>query len=340
MASSLAIRRAPFSLPAVRNVRAGYQCLVASSPSSSPSSSTNDRSRHNASKILAQSGRRAFATSTPRRAAEMSAGMKRMVKDMQKRKAMPHTSTMTMQNLDELPTDVGLMPDTFVRPTGANLPGLFTEPRLRFKVEKTWVKTRFMDIVSRLIYKWTTVKKPRPVINRRGIPKLALQLHKDMYTAFAYGDSQHLSRICTEGIYASFRSRINSRKPNERYYWTRLSHSRPRIVSDRIVKIPVPGVNTKDKPCCIRQVIFRIKSKQSLVKGFLRKGRNGTEQVLDAAGKELPIGEDGEVTLERMQQDAKDVQEYFVLQKRMWMGKEENWFAWGLVEETDADTLD
>lgn len=55
----------------------------------------------------------------------MSAGMKRMVKDMQKRKAMPHTSTMTMQNLDELPTDVGLMPgkEPFLPPSSNWLEG-------------------------------------------------------------------------------------------------------------------------------------------------------------------------------------------------------------------------
>ncbi|KAK7731316.1 hypothetical protein SLS57_001252 [Botryosphaeria dothidea] len=307
---------------------AGYQCLA---------SSTNTRIQYNVSRTL--HARRTFATSAPR-GSEMPANMKRMVKDMQKHKAMPHTSTMTKQSIDEMPNDVGLMPDTFVRPTGAKMPSLFTEPRLRLKVEKLWVKTRFYDIVSRLVYKWSTTTKPRPVISRRGIPRLALELHKDMYTAFAYGDVQHLSRICTDGVFGSFRSRINARNPNERYYWTRLSHSRPQIVSDRVVKIPVPGVDTQKRPCCIRQVIFRIKSKQSLVKGIVRKDRNGTQKLLDAAGKELPVGEDGEVTMERMQQDAKDVQEYFVLQKRMWMGKEERWFAWGLVEEADVDKLD
>lgn len=76
------------------------------------------------------------------------------------------------------------------------------------------------------------------------------------------------------------------------------------------------------------------------MKGIVRNDRNGTKKLLDAAGKELPVDEDGEVTTERMQQDAKDVQEYFVLQKRMWMGKEESWLAWGLVEEADVDKLD
>ncbi|KAL1640560.1 hypothetical protein SLS58_006755 [Diplodia intermedia] len=45
--------------------------------------------------------------------------MKRMVGDMQKRKAMPSMVTMQAQNLDEMPTDVGLMPATL----GAIEPG-------------------------------------------------------------------------------------------------------------------------------------------------------------------------------------------------------------------------
>lgn len=118
-----------------------------------------------------------------------------------------------------------------------------------------------------------------------------------------------------------------------------MSSSRARIVSDRATSIPVPGVSTKERPCYIRQIVFRIKSRQALVKGYLRKGRNGTEKLLDAAGAELPVDEAGEVTAERMQQESRDVAEYFVLQKRMWMGKEENWFVWGLVDETSVDSL-
>ncbi|KKY28959.1 putative deoxyribose-phosphate aldolase [Diplodia seriata] len=101
------------------------------------------------------------------RQAEMSAGQKRMVMDMQKRKAMPSMVTVQSQNLDEMPTDVGLMPDTFIRPTGINVPSLVREPRLRLKMEYHWAKTRVYDLV------------------RRKISKLVLQLHEDMYTAFA-----------------------------------------------------------------------------------------------------------------------------------------------------------
>ncbi|GME35736.1 hypothetical protein GTA08_BOTSDO02246 [Neofusicoccum parvum] len=346
MASSLAMRRASPLVSSVRGAsrRAGYQSLSTTTAAAActPSSSLSRIPRPSSPRILGQcaavGGTKAFGTAAPRQA-EVPANMKRMMADMQKRRAMPSIKTMTMQNTDELPNDVGLLPETLVRPTGQNLPSFLSEPRLRLKLEKTWVVTRFKDLVSRLVYKWTTVKKPRPVINRRGIPKLALQLHKDMYTAFAYGDVEHLSRICTDGIFSSFRSRINARNPNERLFWTRLSSSRARIVSDRATSIPVPGVSTKERPCYIRQIVFRIKSRQALVKGYLRKGRNGTEKLLDAAGAELPVDETGEVTAERMQQESRDVAEYFVLQKRMWMGKEENWFVWGLVDETSVDSL-
>ncbi|OJD37361.1 mitochondrial inner membrane protein mba1 [Diplodia corticola] len=343
MVSSLAVPRTPLLALPFRTVAAAATTAARATSyrrlsSATPSISTFPR-RPPQTRILQQciAGERSFGTVRARQA-EMSAGQRRMVNDMQKRKAMPSMVTMQTQNLDEMPTDIGLMPDTFIRPTGSNLPGLFAEPKLRFKMEYHWAKTRIYDIVSRIVYKWTTVK-PRPVINRRGMRKLALRLHKDMYTAFAYGDTEHISRICTDGVATTLRSRINARKPNEHLSWARLSHSRPRIVSDRIVKIPIPGVDTKKKPCCIRQTVFRIKSEQALVKGYLLAGKAGRRRLLDEAGKELPLGKDGEITPERMQQSAKTVHEYFVLQKRMWMGKEETWSVWGLVDESSLDEL-
>lgn len=109
-------------------------------------------------------------------------------------------------------------------------------------------------------------------------------------------------------------------------------------MSDRVVKIPVPGV-PKSKPCCLRQVIFRIRSKQALVIGQVKREKGGKERVLDGTGAELPTDERGEVTRERMEKAVREPVEYFVLQKRMWMGKEEDWFVWGLVDETSVDAL-
>lgn len=111
MASLLAIRRAPRLVLSTRPARvAGYRCLSFAS-SASP--------RTQQSRILQQCavGDRKFSTVGARQA-EMSAGMKRMVQDMQKRRAMPSVTTIQMQNLDEVPTDMGFMPGMLLFPSG------------------------------------------------------------------------------------------------------------------------------------------------------------------------------------------------------------------------------
>lgn len=72
----------------------------------------------------------------------------------------------------------------------------------------------------------------------------------------------------------------------------------------------------------------------------MHKERGGKQRLLDSHGQELPVDQDGEVTIDRMRQDVRTVDEYFVLQKRMWMGKEESWSVWGLVDESNLDNLE
>lgn len=153
------------------------------------------------------------------------------------------------------------------------------------------------------------------------------------------GDVEHLRQTCAEGLVESFSNRIAQRDPNERLYWRLLSSSKPKFVSDRAVQLPYPGGDSNKRPIYYRQVIYRIQSQQALVKGYVKRTRRG-EQLVDAWGKELPVDKDGEVTLERMVKEKRKVSELFVIQKRMFLGKEEKWYAWGLTQETPvADIL-
>ena len=126
-------------------------------------------------------------------------------------------------------------------------------------------------------------------------------------------DTATLSSICTEGLLASFKARIALRPRSEVHQWTlhKYTHS-PRIVSNRA------GLLTKG--AAIRQVIVRIRSIQSLTK--LVRGRPGErDTVVQGTGEK------------------KEMDEYFVVQRRIWKEKEEPWMVWGTTQESNTDTI-
>lgn len=43
-------------------------------------------------------------------------------------------------SLDNMPTDLGLLPGTFIRPEGKNMPSIFRAPRDRLRMEWVWLK--------------------------------------------------------------------------------------------------------------------------------------------------------------------------------------------------------
>lgn len=43
----------------------------------------------------------------------------------------------------QLPNDIGLLPGTFVKPMWRDLPSIFQDPRDRFRMEWTWIKSVF-----------------------------------------------------------------------------------------------------------------------------------------------------------------------------------------------------
>ncbi|MCJ1255856.1 hypothetical protein MMC24_003674 [Lignoscripta atroalba] len=193
-------------------------------------------------------------------------------------------------------------------PTGSNKPSLFHLPKVRLKLEWHRLKQRVQDLGGVLYYKYGITNKPnpRPKLSLGNTGRLATALHSQMYTAFAEGDAATLSKICTEGLLASFRSRIASRVPGERLRWILCKYTRrPRVVSHRAVMIPL------GKGIALRQAVVRIQSRQSLA----RLKPNG--ELIEGTGEE------------------KDVREYVVVQRRMMKEKEEPWMVWGTVEESD-----
>ncbi|KAL8742367.1 MAG: hypothetical protein Q9190_005137 [Brigantiaea leucoxantha] len=201
-------------------------------------------------------------------------------------------------------------------PTGPRKPSIFRQPRTRLRLEWHRIKTRATELAGLFTYKYTIKKtKPRPKLGRRQIKSTAQALYRQMYTALAEGDVATLSTICTEGLLATFRSRIEARPPNERMRWTlhKMTHG-PKIVSNRAGMLPVKGVG-------LRQVVVRLRSRQSLARII---GRRGPDQdaVVEGTGEE------------------KKVQEYLVLQRRIWKGKEQPWMVWGTTQESPLPESD
>lgn len=213
----------------------------------------------------------------------------------------------------EMPKDLGILPGTLIMPTGAKKPSFLLETRLRWNLEMRRLRTRFEDFRGILTYKFGIKGKPYPKFARRRIAPTATALHRQMCTAFVENDIATLSSICTEGLLASFKARIALRPRSEIHRWTlhKYTHS-PRIVSNRA------GLLTKG--AAIRQAIVRIRSIQSLTK-FVR-GRPGE--------KDIVINGTGE---------KKEMDEYFVLQRRIWKEKEEPWMVWGTTQESSIDNV-
>ena len=75
------------------------------------------------------------------------------------------------------------------------------------------------------------------------------------------------------------------------------------------------------KNSAIRQVVVRIRSKQSLAKIIPAARKGKRETVVEGTDKE------------------KDVDEYVVIQRRIMNGKEGAWMIWGTTQETSVDEV-
>lgn len=270
----------------------------------------------------------------------------------------------------EIPNDIGIMPATFIRPTGTNKPSLFKTPGERFSLEYNWARTKMQDLFSRVYYKyWLRKGKPRPRLDSRQLAPLAKDLHQQMYKAFAAGDTATLSTICCSGLLATLSARLSHRSPSTSVSWTLLSHlQKPRLVSNRATVLPFPGL----KASGMRQAVVKIRSRQALVTLTAAQARKALASKLASLRARQEAGEtDTSLAkqiqeLETLQREGtkrggagaapvvgrmarvvmdeeggerveKEVTEYMVLQRRMLDGVEEDWMVWGFVEETTPE---
>jgi protein MBA1 len=51
-------------------------------------------------------------------------------------------------SLDTMPTDLGLLPGTFVKPEEKNLPSFFKEPKDRLRMEWVWLKNWCQNVAG------------------------------------------------------------------------------------------------------------------------------------------------------------------------------------------------
>ncbi|KAL6233552.1 hypothetical protein BDW75DRAFT_185315 [Aspergillus navahoensis] len=219
----------------------------------------------------------------------------------------------------DLPQDIGLLPGTFIKPLWRDMPSIFQQPKERLQFEWLWLKSWFQNFLGLVVYSKTDGRGlPLRLKERR---QVAREMHQQMYSAFAKGDSATLRSICCTGLANSLIGRIEARRKGEKVTWSLDKYIRSpstwftgmRVVSDRATQIPeLPDSG-------VRQVVLRITSRQS-------------------TGKVQPRAP-GATVLAGNPIKQQNCTEYIVIQKLRWMGEEESWRIWGHATPTSVDDL-
>ncbi|KAJ5152960.1 uncharacterized protein N7482_009438 [Penicillium canariense] len=236
--------------------------------------------------------------------------------------------------MHQLPNDIGLLPGTFVRPMWKDLPSIFQDPRDRFRMEWTWLKSLFQGYTSLLVYckkdlnnvPFIAKQLQQPHIGPLRIPffkifhsvnrkHIAKSLYTQMYTSLAEGNTSSLRRICCEKLAQKLIDQVESRPTNEKVTWTLVGNKfrSARVMADRAVKIPDMANSG------VRQVVVRLASRQSMAK--TNTGRKTSPKDVVPAARE------------------QDCVEYVVVQQLIWHGKYSDWQIWGTTQATDMKTL-
>lgn len=180
------------------------------------------------------------------------------------------------------------------------------------------VKSRVRDRVSLLVLWLASPAKKgffkRTIkLSRSNVTPTAVALHRQMYTSFAEGDVSTLRKICADGIFDSFRSRIGNRQRGEKVVWELVKYNKgPILVSHRGARFPIEGGT-------IRQAVVRISSTQRLTRWT--KGKGGILEQVPGSGKE------------------KNVEEYVVVQRTTERWREGDWQVWGTTSETTLEEI-
>ncbi|KAK3111959.1 hypothetical protein LTR53_012253 [Teratosphaeriaceae sp. CCFEE 6253] len=242
-----------------------------------------------------------------------------------------------------MPHDNGLLPDTLIMPTGRHLPGWYADFRTRLKLERTRAWARATDYWATLVFAYWLVR-PRPALDRRRVPTIARDLHREASTRLAEGNLAPIEARLCEGFLMSLRTRIAQRAPDRALKWTLHKYlGPPKTVSYKATMMPIqPGEQATQRNGCL-QAVVRIRSLQSLrqVRKVSTKDAGGKvvgsrEVFVDAAGRVTGVvGEEGDA----VPGGAKETTEHLVVQKSIRVGKASPWMVWGTTEETSMDAL-
>jgi len=143
-----------------------------------------------------------------------------------------------------------------------------------------------------------------------------------MYEALAAGDKQTIEAICCEGLRDTLLARIAKRKLGEKWEWSLEEKKGVKIVSHRAADV--------EENCGYRQVVVRIKSRQSLVRKM-----NGNEKLGKKDEREKAVAKD-----EKDKRAERWITEYVVIQKKTMDGVDMPWMIWGTTKETTIEQIE
>ncbi|EME38771.1 hypothetical protein DOTSEDRAFT_160418 [Dothistroma septosporum NZE10] len=227
---------------------------------------------------------------------------------------------------------MGFLPNTFVPPSGKNLPSWFSNPRDRWKILTLKGWNWYYYLAGHFMAFWMV--KPRVKLERGQLPRISKKLYEDMYSNFATGNLQAIENILSPGMLGSLRARIAQRTPNTGLKWTVHKYlTTPKVISYKFQVLP-DGPNT-DK-FAFAQAVVRIQSLQSLTK--TKRMRVVDRESNKACIKEATVDEqgsfvhDGDLKSYR-QRVARVTTEYLVVQRMVRHSRLGEWHVWGTTEE-------
>lgn len=233
---------------------------------------------------------------------------------------------------------LGIMDNTYVPPSGKNLPSYFSNFSDRWKLQKYGFFS-YIEQLKAVFIAWWMVR-PRPKLEKRKIPSITKELYEQMYAHFAAGTLQHLEGKLSPGLLGSLRNRMAQRAPNSALVWhLHRYYGKPEVMSFKFTVFP-DGSNKERMG--IEQAVVKIKSKQSLQHiervrtRDVKRGALGPmivkDVVVDEQGKAVP--EDR--LEENRERSAKVTTEYVVVQRLMKKSKFGPWHIWGTTEESSV----
>lgn len=233
---------------------------------------------------------------------------------------------------------LGVLPGTFVPPTGRNLPSLSSDWRGRRTILYYQLLSWYHVLQSRFIAFWLV--KPRLKLEKAQTPAIAQELYKDMYTALAGGEVElgKIERRLHPGLKSSLRARIAQRAPNTFMQWKLHRYMAPReCVYFKFGLLDMSGPRTERTGMI--QAVVRIKSQQSLLTFQRRRIKDPANPRGPPVMTEVPVDRDGKVIVDFDQeveerQSLKTVEEYFVIERTLFKGVLGPWRAWGTTHET------